>query len=36
MTYWFISTIVFPLLLAAWSFRDDADLVARLKRREPQ
>jgi RNA polymerase sigma-70 factor (ECF subfamily) len=35
MTYWLITTIVFPLVAAALTFRDDSDLVARLKRRDP-
>lgn len=32
---WFILTIVVPVLAAAFAMRDDADLVARLKRRDP-
>ena len=35
MMRWLISTIVIPLVAAALSFRDDSDLAARLKRRDP-
>ena len=34
MTQWIICTLVFPALAALMSFRDDSDLVARLKRRD--
>lgn len=33
---WFFCTIVFPLVGAALALRDDSDLVARLKRRDPE
>ncbi len=33
---WFITAVVFPLVAAALSFRDDGDLVIRLKRRDPE
>lgn len=35
MTHWLMFSVVFPILAAALSFRDDSDLVARLKRRDP-
>ncbi len=35
MIHWLILTIVFPVLAAALSFGDDADIAARLKRRDP-
>lgn len=35
MIHWFLLTIVFPVLAAALAFRDDSDLVSRLKRRDP-
>lgn len=35
MIHWLLCAIVLPVLSAALSFQDDADLVARLKRRDP-
>ena len=35
MMHWFIGSIVVPVLAAALSLRDDSELVARLKRRDP-
>jgi RNA polymerase sigma-70 factor, ECF subfamily len=35
MMNWLLCTIIFPVLSAALSFRDDGELVARLKRRDP-
>ncbi len=35
MIHWFICAVVFPLMSAALSFRDDSDLIGRLKRRDP-
>jgi RNA polymerase sigma-70 factor (ECF subfamily) len=35
MTQWIICTLLFPALSALLAFRDDSELVARLKRRDP-
>jgi RNA polymerase sigma-70 factor (ECF subfamily) len=35
MIDWLIFSVVFPLISAALSFRDDSELVARLKRKDP-
>lgn len=34
--HWLILTILFPIAAAALAFRDDSELVARLKRRDPE
>lgn len=33
--HWLIFSVVFPIVAAAWAVRDDSELVARLKRRDP-